>query len=222
MFTGIIEGRGRVKAITRGSGGGASMDVEASFSLENLKVGDSMAVNGACLTAVQVQTNAFKVDLAPETLARTTLGQTRVGDTVNLERALLFSDRVSGHLVTGHVDGIGTVKAIRPEGNATLFTFDVPEDLSLYIVQKGSVAVDGISLTVNACRPQTFEVSVIPHTASITTMGYKKVGEKVNIETDMIGKYVERFTRHFIRGDTKIEKKETSINETLLKSAGFM
>lgn len=221
MFTGIIEGLGTVKSVIRAEGG-VRMDVHSEFPLQNVRVGDSIAVSGACLTAVEVKDNTFKVDVAPETLSKTTLGQIKVGDRVNLEGALCLGDRLSGHLVTGHVDGIGTVKARRPKANAMLFTFGVPEDLSRYIVQKGSIAVDGISLTVNGCDRRTFEVSIIPHTASITTMGFRQVGDLVNIETDMIGKYVERFTEYFAKKSTKGKNTVSSVDEALLEKAGFM
>ena len=221
MFTGIIEGLGTVKSLTRAAGG-LRVGIEADFPMDGLKVGDSIAVSGACLTAVHSQDNIFEVDVAPETLSKTTLGQAKMGDRVNLERALRLGDRLDGHLVTGHVEGVGVVRAKRPVANATLFAFGVPEALSRYIVQKGSIAVDGISLTVNACKKTTFEVSIIPHTSKITTMGFKKVGDPVNVETDMIAKYVERFTRHFASGYAETENTTSSIDETLLTKTGFM
>ncbi len=221
MFTGIIEGLGTVKSLSRAAGG-LRMGVEAGFSMDKVKVGNSIAVSGACLTVVRFHDNIFEVDVAPETLSKTTLGQAKVGDRVNLERALCLGDRLDGHLVTGHVDCVGTVQAKRPMANAMLFAFGVPEALSRYMVQKGSVAVDGISLTVNACKRSTFEVSIIPHTAKITTMGFKKVGDPVNIETDMIGKYVERFTQHFANRYTETGDTTSSIDETLLTKTGFL
>lgn len=221
MFTGIIEGLGTVKSLTR-EAGGLRMGIEADFPMDEVKVGDSIAVSGACLTVIDFQDNVFEVDVAPETLSKTTLRHLRLGDRVNLERSLCLGNRLGGHLVTGHVDGVGVVRAKRPLANAMLFAFGVPEALSRYIVQKGSVAVDGISLTVNACKRSTFEVSIIPHTAKITTLGFKKVGDPVNIETDIIGKYVERFTEHSANGYTQTEDKTSSIDETLLTKAGFM
>ena len=221
MFTGIIEGLGTVKSVM-GAGEGVRMEVQSEFPLQDIRVGDSIAVSGACLTAVEVEGNTFKVDVAPETLSKTTLGQIKVGDRVNLEGALRMGDRLSGHLVTGHVDGLGTVKARRPKGNAILFTFGVSEDLARYIVQKGSVAVDGISLTVNQCDPRTFEVSIIPHTASITTLGFRQVGDLVNIETDMVGKYIERFTQHLGPEASKGSGRVSSVDEALLEKTGFM
>ncbi|MDY6953594.1 MAG: riboflavin synthase [Thermodesulfobacteriota bacterium] len=221
MFTGIIEGLGSVKSAID-TGGGMRMHIQGDFPLEGIRVGDSIAVNGACLTAVEIGKSAFSVDVAPETLSRTTLGHMKVGDRVNLERALCLGDRLSGHLVTGHIDGIGTVKSRRPLANAILFAFTVPEALSRYIVEKGSVAIDGISLTVNACDHRGFEVSVIPHTASITTMGLRRPGDSVNIETDLVGKYVERFTRHFVAKSANRKDAVGSVDETLLKETGFM
>ncbi len=197
------------------------MDVQADFALNDVRIGDSIAVNGACLTVVRVRDNAFGVDIAPETLTKTTLAQVKIGNRVNLERALCLGDRLSGHLVTGHVDGIGTVKAKRPAANAMLFTIGVSEELSRYIVKKGSVALDGISLTVNECRKDEFEISIIPHTASITTLGIAKVGDMVNIETDMIGKYVERFV-HLPAKGLQEHNKKASIDKTLLAKTGFM
>jgi riboflavin synthase len=221
VFTGIIEALGTVKSITRAAGG-LRMGIEADIPMDEIKVGDSIAVSGACLTVVGFQDNIFAVDVAPETLSKTTIGQVKVEDRVNLERSLCLGDRLDGHFVTGHVDGVGVVRAKRPVANAILFAFGVPEALSRYIVEKGSVAVDGISLTVNACKRSTFEVSIIPHTAKITSMGFKKVGDRVNIETDIIGKYVERFTRRSADTSTKREDTTSSVDETLLTKAGFM
>jgi len=221
MFTGIIEGLGTVRSATR-TGGGMGMHVQGDFPLEGIRVGDSIAVNGACLTAVEIDESAFTVDVAPETLSRTTLGQIKVGDRVNLERALCLGDRLSGHLVTGHIDGMATVKSRRPLANAILFAFTVPEGLGRYIVEKGSVAIDGISLTVNACDQRGFEVSVIPHTAGITTMGLRRAGDLVNIETDMVGKYVERFTQHFVTAAANPKDTASPVDESLLKKTGFM
>ena len=221
MFTGIIEGLGTVRSLSR-SAGGLRMGIEADLPMDGVKVGDSIAVSGACLTVVHFQDILFEVDVAPETLSKTTLGQARTGDRINIERALRLGDRLDGHLVTGHVDCVGTVTAKRPVANAILFAFGMPEALSRYVVQKGSVAVDGVSLTVNACKKGAFEVSIIPHTAKMTTLGFKKVGDPVNIETDMIGKYVERFARPFAAGYTDTKDTTSSIDETLLAKTGFM
>lgn len=221
MFTGIIEGLGTIRSLNR-SEGGLRMGIESYLPLDRVKVGDSIAVSGACLTVVHFQHSLFEVDVAPETLSKTTLGQAKTGDRVNIERALRLGDRLDGHLVTGHVDCVGSVKAKRSLANAMIFAFAIPEALSRYVVQKGSVAVDGISLTVNACKRGTFEVSIIPHTAKMTTIGFKKVGDPVNIETDMIGKYVERFSQPFTTGHTDTNNTTSSVDEALLTKTGFM
>jgi riboflavin synthase len=221
MFTGIVEGLGSVESLTRAAGG-VRMGIKADFTMDSVVVGDSIAVSGACLTVVSFQNNTFEVDIAPETLSKTILDRTRVGDRVNLERALRLGDRLGGHLVSGHVDAVGAVKARQPVANAALFTFGVPESISRYIIKKGSVAVDGVSLTVNACTKDSFEVSIIPHTAKVTTIGLRKIGDSVNIETDIIGKYVERLTLPYGRGDKRAGVAESSIDEGLLAKTGFI
>ena len=194
MFTGIIEGLGTISSV-RPSAQGSRLAVEAGFDLTGTKIGDSIAVNGACLTVVTLAGKRFEADVSPETIAKTTFSRVKIGERVNLERALLLSSRVDGHLVSGHVDAAGVLTRREAAGNATLVTVEVPADAARYIIPKGSVAVDGISLTVNQCDAASFGVSVIPHTGLVTTIGFKKQGEAVNIETDMIGKYVERFLR---------------------------
>jgi len=191
-FTVSIEGSGKIKNIVP-KHGGKELTVAADFNLDETRVGDSIAVNGACLTVVHLSGNSFQADVSPETLAKTTFQETRLSERVNLERALRLSDRLDGHLVSGHIDGTGTIKTYSRAGNAQIITINVSEELSGYMIEKGSVAVDGISLTINACSRDSFEVSIIPHTASITTLTQKKSGDNVNIETDMIGKYVKRF-----------------------------
>lgn len=161
--------------------------------LEGLKLGDSLAVNGTCLTVTRFDTSSFTVGLSPETLRRTNLGALRSGSKVNLERALRPSDRIGGHFIQGHVDGVATITERRREADALSVRFDVPEELSRYIVEKGFIAIDGISLTVTACGEGWFEVSLIPFTQQVVTLGEKRVGEKVNIEVDIISKYVESF-----------------------------
>ncbi|MFZ0243525.1 MAG: riboflavin synthase [Desulfobacterales bacterium] len=192
MFTGIIEGMGAVTAI-RTVGQARRLAITAEFALEGTRVGDSIAVSGACLTAVMVSGKRFEADVSPETIARTTFAALRVGERVNLERALRFSDRLDGHLVAGHIDAVGTLKTIATKANAIILTIGIDPALARYMIEKGSVAVDGISLTVNSCTADRIEVSIIPHTAAATTLHLKKVGAAVNIEADMIGKYVERF-----------------------------
>lgn len=192
MFTGIIEGLGKINGI-RSTGRGKRLTIEADFSLDQTKIGDSISVSGACLTAVKMDGRRFEVDVSPETLQVTTFDKAKVGDRVNLERALRLSDRIDGHLVAGHVDGTGIIKQLVPLGNAIMVTIAVEQSLSRYMIAKGSVAVDGISLTINDCDNSGFSVSIIPHTAKLTTIGFKGKGDRVHIEADMIGKYVERF-----------------------------
>jgi riboflavin synthase len=193
MFTGIIAGLGAVTAV-RSAGQGKRFTIAADFDLADTKVGDSISVSGACLTAVAIARRQFDVDVSPETLAKSTLGSMRVGERVNLERALRLSDRIDGHLVSGHTDGTGVIDSCEVSGNAIIVTVAVPEALTRYMIIKGSVAVDGVSLTINHLTAGRFSVSIIPHTAALTTIGLKQKGAPVNIETDMIGKYVEKFT----------------------------
>lgn len=192
MFTGIIEGLGAIAAV-RPAGEGKRLTVTAGFPLKGTKIGDSIAVNGACLTAVSIAETRFEVDVSPETVEKTCFKHVKTGEQVNIERALRLSDRLDGHLVSGHIDGTGRITHKTRHANAILVGFSVPESLARYLIPKGSVAVDGISLTVNRCDDHTFEVSIIPHTAGLTTIGIKNIGDMVNIETDMIGKYVEKF-----------------------------
>ena len=219
MFTGIIEGLGTVAGM-RPSGLGRRLTVDADFDLSGTKTGDSLSVSGACLTAITVESRRFQADVSPETLKRTIFQKTKIGDRVNLERALVLSDRIDGHLVSGHVDGTGLIRAKQPAGNATLVTIEVPAWMSRYIIGKGSVAVDGISLTVNTCGPDRFEVSIIPHTGKLTTVGLKQNGAHVNIETDMIGKYVERFMDAYPKEAAKGETSKVDMN--LLARTGFL
>ncbi len=200
MFTGIIEGLATITAIRPAGAGGRRFTLRADFELHGSKVGDSISVSGACLTAVSIEGRTFAVDVSPETLARSTFAQAAVGERVNLERALRLSDRLDGHLVSGHVDGTGVIVSRRAEANAVILGFSAPPEVTRFLIEKGSVAVDGISLTVNTCDGQGFTVSIIPHTAGITTLGFRKVGDAVNLEADLIGKYVERFVQRMAAG----------------------
>lgn len=220
MFTGIIEGPGTIRGI-QPAGEGCKLAIDADFTLLGTRLGDSIAVNGACLTAVALNGRNFTVDVSPETLAKTTFGSARVGDRVNLERALRLSDRLDGHLVSGHIDGMGTLSDRKQRSNAIIIGFRVPKSLARYMIPKGSVAVDGVSLTINACTDDGFEVSIIPHTAKLTTVGRKSVGDAVNIETDMIGKYVERFVTG-TRDPAVTEDGKGAVNMELLAKYGFL
>jgi len=221
MFTGIIEGLGKIRSI-HSTGRGLRLTIEADFSLEQSKMGDSIAVNGVCLTAVEIDGKRFAADVSPETLQVTTFNKVKVGDPVNLERSLRLSDRIDGHLVAGHIDGTGVIRQSDSSGNAIIVTIAAAESLARYMIVKGSVAVDGISLTINSCDSGSFSVSVIPHTAKLTTMGYKGRGDRVNIEVDMIGKYVERF----VNGETPESKKTTAersaVDRDYLIKTGFI
>ena len=192
MFTGIIENAGAVKRITR-KGEDALLVIDTSLNLDDIKVGDSIAVNGACLTVIEKTDRSFSADVSAETLARTNLKLLKSGDRVNLEKSLRMNSFLGGHLVLGHVDGLGKIQEKINKANSLQFGVEIDTELGRYIVEKGSVAVDGISLTVNRCEKNRFYVTIIPHTARNTTLEFKKVADLVNIETDIIGKYVEKF-----------------------------
>jgi len=191
MFKGIIEGLGTIQHI-RPSGKSMKMSLISDFDLDETKIGDSIAVNGVCLTAVQINGRQFDVDIAPETVSKTVFQYIKSNDRVNLERAMRLSDRIDGHLVSGHVDGLGKITDRKNQDNAIIVEITTQTDLSRYMIHKGSVAVDGISLTINRLEKDKFYLSIIPHTAKLSTIGFKPVGQWVNLETDMIGKYVER------------------------------
>ena len=192
MFTGIVEGLGEVLAVS-GTPDGARLRVRAGALLDDAGVGDSIAVSGVCLTIVAMDGGAFSADLAAETLRRTTLGGLRPGDPVNLERPLRLDERLGGHIVQGHVDGVGTIAATRPEGEGLWMEIAAPASLLPYLVEKGSVAVDGVSLTVAGLPGgDRFAVALIPHTLAVTTLGRRRPGDPVNLEVDILAKYVER------------------------------
>ena len=191
MFTGIIEGKGKLIA-KRAAGQGLTFDLEAGFDLTDPSEGESIACSGVCLTAYNISGRRFSADVSPETLSRTRLGALSVGDAVNMERALRLSDRLGGHLVSGHVDCLATVAERKEVGDYTIFKFRLPESMGRYVIEKGSITIDGISLTVNSCSPGFFEVSIIPHSLKVTTLNEIKAGDQVNIEVDVIGKYIEK------------------------------
>lgn len=211
MFTGIVEEMGIIKAQRRDAGG-ARLTITASTVLDGTALGDSINVNGVCLTVVEKGNTEFSADVAHETLKVTNLGDMRVGQKVNLERALQLSARVGGHLVTGHVDAVGRIKEKRQEGSSWRILMEAPADALRYIIKKGSVAVDGISLTVAEVDRTGFSVAMIPHTAKLTTLGFKTAGESVNLETDVIGKYIEKLLSGRVESGLKLDQ---------LKKSGF-
>ncbi len=204
MFTGIIEEMGNVKALRR-EAGAARLTISASTVLGSTALGDSICVNGVCLTVVDIGKSEFSADVANETLKVTNLGELQVGQKVNLERALQLSARIGGHLVTGHVDAVGWIREKRQESNSWRVFIEAPETALRYIIKKGSVAADGISLTVADVDITGFSIAMIPHTAKLTTLGFKSAGDSVNLETDIIGKYVERLLSGRVEGDLNLE-----------------
>ena len=191
MFTGIIEELGRIRRVSfQGSSG--QIAIQAKKVLEGTKIGDSIGVNGICLTVVSLQKDGFTADVMAETIRRSSLGKGKSGDWVNLERAMAANGRFGGHMVAGHIDGTGTISNIEKDGNAVWYTLQASPQILRYIVEKGSVALDGISLTVAEVRADYFKVSVIPHTLAQTALAQKRTGDCVNIENDIIGKYVEK------------------------------
>ncbi|HUU81816.1 MAG TPA: riboflavin synthase [Acidobacteriota bacterium] len=192
MFTGLAEGIGKIKAIRR-IGDDMRLTISPLFQITDCRVGDSISVDGVCLTVIEVSEGSFTMDVSGESLSRSTLSLLRQADEVNLERSLRLTDRLGGHLVSGHVDGIGKILKKEPEQRSWLLRIGIDEQISRYTIEKGSVAVDGISLTINRCEDRFFEVNIIPQTGKETTILKKNLGDLVNIEADMIGKYVEKF-----------------------------
>ena len=216
MFTGIVEEIGIVRGVASGQNNG-SIDIGASLVLEGTKIGDSIAVNGVCLTVTIIKEDGFTADVMPETFRRSNLGTLRSGDSVDLERAMAADGRFGGHIVSGHIDGVGTITKKHQEGLATNVTISAPSGILRHIVEKGSIAIDGISLTVTAVTDQNFSVSLIPHTGKQTVLLQKECGSQVNLENDIIGKYVDRLlTAAGPRPD-----KESRITLEFLQENGF-
>ena len=218
MFTGIVEEMGAVTAMTKGLAG-TRVTIMASTVMNDLTLGASISVNGACLTVVAHGEADFSVDVSTETLSITTAGTLTAGSPVNLERAMKLNERIGGHLVSGHVDGIGMIRGRHQDGNAILLECEAPKEVLRYCIPKGSITVDGISLTINKVTDRSFFVSIIPHTARITTLGLKQVGDRVNLEADLIGKYVERLLQE--RGSLP-EKPEPVIDREYLQKRGLL
>jgi riboflavin synthase len=217
MFTGIVEEMGAVTSLEQ-TLGGVRLTILASTVLADLKLGDSVSINGACLTVIAQNERSFAVDVSPETLSVTTLGRLTGGVPVNLERAMKLNERLGGHLVAGHVDGVGTIRSRQQEGNAIILLIEAPDEVLRYCIHKGSVTVDGISLTINDVTDHAFSVAVIPHTAAVTTLGLKQVNDQVNLESDLIGKFVDRL----LHQRSQMPKPTPVIDKEYLKKHGLL
>jgi len=215
MFTGLIEDLGTVRELRRESNQ-VRLTVGTAIPAAELHLGDSVAVNGICLTVVDIGTGSFTADVSPESLECTTLGELSAGSRVNLARALRLSDRLGGHLVSGHVDAVATISGRLQDRNAIRFTFRLPAAVNRFVAEKGSICIDGVSLTVNAVTEETFAVAVIPHTLAMTTLKDKKIGDRVNIETDLIARYIARLLG--VEG----AKPTGSLNLDFLAKHGFL
>lgn len=210
MFTGIVEEMGRIRSIRRGSQS-CSLSITAKVVLEGTQIGDSICTNGVCLTVTKLFEDGFEVDVMPETMRKSNLQELMVGSSVHLERAATLSSLLGGHLVSGHIDGVGTICKIQQEENATWLTIRAESSLLKYMIYKGSIAIDGVSLTIAEVGYQDFKISLIPHTCQKTHLLHKQLGDTVNLECDVIGKYVERFL-------TGEQKMEVSHEETISKA----
>ena len=217
MFTGIVEEMGAVTSMEK-TLAGSRLTILASTVMGDLKIGDSVSVNGTCLTVVTKSEKNFVVEVSPETLSVTTLGYLSGGTPVNLERAMKLNERIGGHLVAGHVDGVGTIRNRRQEGNAIVFTIEAPSEILKYCVTKGSITIDGVSLTINEVADHSFSVAIVPHTAKVTTLGLKQVNDTVNLESDLIGKYVERL----LQERSQLPKTKPVIDKDYLQKRGLI
>jgi riboflavin synthase len=217
MFTGIIEEIGTVNNSNMAAGSG-ELKVAARLILDDAKLGDSIAVNGVCLTITRINGTEISFDVSAETLRRSNLGTLKRGNRVNLERALAADGRFGGHMVSGHIDGTGTLIEKRDEGNAVIFTFQAPPTIMHYLIEKGSIAIDGISLTIAGLNNDSFNVAVIPHSLQQTTLGANKIGAIVNLENDLIAKYIEKLIPP---GKDKNSKSKSGLNLNMLQKHGF-
>lgn len=220
MFTGIVEAVGTVKALRRGAHS-AIITIEAPQILADAHVGDSIAVNGVCLTVTSFTERIFDADIMHETLDRSDLGNLHAGSKVNVERAMAANGRFGGHIVSGHIDGVGAIARIETDDNAVWFTISAPQHILRQVILKGSIAIDGISLTVARLTDRTFSVSVIPHTRAETNLATKRVGDEVNLETDVIGKYVERLLTFDADSESPPQPQGSGITKEFLLMNGF-
>lgn len=217
MFTGLVEEIGVVKGISKGTKG-AKLTIKAKKVIQGINLGDSICSNGVCLTVTEFNGDSFEVDVMAETMRRSNLSKINIGDSVNLERALRADGRLGGHIVSGHIDGTGEIVEYEKEDNAVWISIKADSSILRYIVQKGSIAIDGVSLTVAYIDNEVFKVSIIPHTGEETTLLKKVTGAEVNLECDIIGKYVEKL----LGLSTKVEEKKSSLSEDFLRLNGFM
>lgn len=221
MFTGIIEEVGSVASIRKGAHS-CVLTVNASRVLEDVHLGDSIATNGVCLTVTSFTSHSFSADVMHETLNRSSLGSLHIGSPVNLERAMLAGGRFGGHIVSGHIDGVGTISSIKEDDNAVWYTVEAPSNILRYIIEKGSITLDGISLTVAKVTNSNFSVSIIPHTRAQTNLASKKVGDVLNLENDLVGKYVERLMLQPIAASQEQpEQKSSGITKEFLSHYDF-
>lgn len=223
MFTGLVEEVGDIIDINKGMKSSV-LTIGAKTIMSDVKIGDSIAVNGICLTVTQMTSNSFTVDVMSETLSKTSLGMLTKGSKVNLERAMMAGQRFGGHIVSGHIDGTGCIKSIQKDDNAVWYCIEADKLLLKYIVQKGSITIDGISLTVAKVNDKSFSVSIIPHTQKVTTLGLRTLGDIVNLECDMIGKYVEKLMTFGCESiyDSSKENNDSKITMEYLADNGFI
>lgn len=222
MFTGIVEELGTIKSIQHKSQG-ATLEIQAIEVLTDAKIGDSIAVDGACLTIRSLTSEAFTIDISAETLRRTTLGERKVPEQVNLERSLRLSDRLGGHLVLGHVDEVATICGWKDEGDASLMQVTISGSTKPYIAYKGSVTVDGVSLTVSSLDADAFEVALIPHTKDVTTLGTKRTGAMVNLEVDIVARYLETLLKNTEeKGDWAGKSHSETLDLNFLAKHGYI
>ncbi len=220
MFTGIVREIGTLQAINKG-GSSYQLDIKAERVVESAGKGDSIAVNGVCLTVVAFTATGFKADVMPETLRKSNLGDLSPGSQVNLEPSLGINDLLDGHIVTGHIDGTGNLLKIKPEKNARVLSIDYPEELGKYIVEKGSIAVNGVSLTVVEVNDKVFKVSLIPESWSETTFYQSKIGDTINLETDILGKYIVNTTENYLKNSGGSNDKSGSLTKEKLQKYGY-